>query len=197
MNNAALYCRISHEKNETSISKQINILKQYVKTNKGTVVDIYSERKSGKHQENRDAWNRLINAIELGINKFDSVIALESSRIARNVDDARAIRRYFKNNNIELIVLNRPVDDGTPTSKLINTILDAVDEYESDITSYRRKQTNAEKKARGEHIGKGFRAIEYESWLLAKEISPNNLQQRAKLLHVSPKNLKKYEEEMI
>ena len=98
---AAIYARYSsHSQNDASIEQQVAECKEYARTNKLEVVNIYADRALTGRTDKRPEFQRMMRAAEKG--GFQVVIAYKSNRIARNMLNALSYEEKLSNFGVRL-----------------------------------------------------------------------------------------------
>ena len=86
-------------------------------------------------------------------NKIQSVCVFHSSRFARNVGLARKYKDELRRRGIEVRALNIQIDTATPEGRLMETVQEAFDEYQSDSTGKWISVSLRDKHEAGQPIG--------------------------------------------
>jgi len=139
------YARVSspeQAENSHALEQQIARLKEAGAT------EIYFDIQSGS-RDNRPELNKLIKALKNG--EIDAIIATRIDRVARSVPKLNEITKLCQELEVNLIFLDQNIDINTPHGALMNIVLGALAEFETDMLSsrvkhgveYRRKQQKA------------------------------------------------------
>lgn len=148
-NRAALYLRSSKDRSDVSIDAQRRALHELAQDRNLVVAEEYADAVESGKDEDRPAFQRLIRDIRTG--RFDQVLALDTSRIARRRHLALIFENECSKQRVRVVYRNVP-DTDPITEMLLKSILQAMDEWHS-LTS----------KAKGlagmaENVRQGWRA---------------------------------------
>lgn len=130
--NVALYARVSSEKQDVdlSISAQLRSLREFVTKNGYEVVKEYvDEAESGKTTA-RPAFREMISATRRQQKPFDLILVWKYSRFARSREDSIVFKTMLKNKGIRVVSISEPAED-TPTGKLLEAMIESLDEFYS------------------------------------------------------------------
>ena len=140
MTPAIVYTRFSPRPKEQaaecdSIDKQVERCSAYCTANDYTIIDTYQEPEaSGGRAENRP---KLQAALTQACKLKATLVVYSLDRLARNVDDARAISKRLEKAGANLAILQMRVDTTTPYGKLFFTIVAAFAEFYREIFALR------------------------------------------------------------
>lgn len=127
--NAALYMRMSTDKQESSIDSQECALRAYAASRGINVAARYAdEGVSGRTAAKRPAFMRMIE--DSGGGAFDAVLVFDSSRFARNLEESIVYKSALRRNGVELISATEPTPDGD-AALLTDAMLGALNEMHS------------------------------------------------------------------
>lgn len=142
-----VYYRVSTSQQGESglgLAAQQAIVNQYIQ--KENIIASFTDIKSGKTLEREG----LEEAIQLAIKEKASLVVAKHDRLSRNVVDALTTLERLVHNGAGLMCLDLPSN----TDKFTLTIMFAVAERERELISIRTKNALAEKKKRGERLGR-------------------------------------------
>jgi site-specific DNA recombinase len=128
----ALYARVSSEKQDVdlSISAQLKPLRDYATRNGHEVVKEYvDEAESGKTTA-RPAFREMISAARRSLKPFDLILVWKYSRFARSREDSIVFKTMLRKNGIRVVSISEPAED-TPTGKLLEAMIESLDEFYS------------------------------------------------------------------
>lgn len=111
---------------------------------------IYSEVGSGKRDASRPQWEELLRSLRPG----DNLMVTELSRLGRSTSQLSALADDLNDRGISLRILNLGIDTGTPSGKLVYTIIAGVAEMERDLLIERTNSGLAAGRARGRKGGR-------------------------------------------
>lgn len=129
----ALYARVSSEKQDTdlSLSAQLRALREYADRNSHQVVrEFVDEAESGRTIA-RPAFKEMITMARRPQKPFDLILVWKYSRFARSREDSIVYKAVLRKNGVQVISINEPFDD-TPTGRLLEAIIESLDEFYSD-----------------------------------------------------------------
>ena len=124
---------------------------------------IYKEKISGKNDQRPQLKEMLAY-----IRKGDTVVITKLDRLARSTKDLLNIAEEIEKKGAGLEVLNINLDTGTPTGKLMLTMLGAIATFEREIMLERQKEGIQAAKAQGKY--KGRKPITIERLLAVQDL---------------------------
>ncbi len=164
-----------------------NEARQLVTMKKYNVEKVFSEKVSGK-DTNRPKLKEMLDYVREG----DTIVIHDFSRLARSTKDLLDIVEYLNNKNVTLISSKESIDSGTPSGKLMLTMIGAINEFERANLLERQREGIAIAKEQGKYKGrKEFKINNFEQYYnryMNREINKSNL---AKELGVSRPTLDK------
>ncbi len=131
--NVALYARVSSEKqaeNDLSISAQLKALRNYAGKNGWTVFKEFVDEAESARSANRPAFQEMIAYAKKKTKSFEAILIWKHSRFARNREDAIIYKSLLRKQGVSVISMNEQVDD-TPAGKLLEGIIEVIDEFYS------------------------------------------------------------------
>lgn len=148
----ALYARVSSEKQaekDLSISAQLKALKQYALRNDHTVTKEYVDEAESGRSIDRPSFKQMIAAARQKSPPFDAILVWKLSRFARNREDSIIYKSLLRKHGIQVISINEPVED-TPSGKLLEGIIEVIDEF------YSANLSQDVLRGMGENASRGF-----------------------------------------
>jgi site-specific DNA recombinase len=130
--NAAIYARVSSEKQDVdlSISAQLKSLRDYASKNGYVVIkEFVDEAESGKTSA-RPEFKQMIAMARRQPKPFNAILIWKYSRFARNREDSIVFKTMLRKNGVDVISITEPVDN-TPHGKLMEAIIESMDEFYS------------------------------------------------------------------
>ena len=127
----ALYARVSSERqaeNDLSISAQLKALRQYAQKNNWSVCKEFVDEAESARSANRPAFQEMIAFAKK--KAFDTILIWKHSRFARNREDAIIYKSLLRRCGVSVVSMNEQVDD-TPAGKLLEGIIEVIDEFYS------------------------------------------------------------------
>ena len=178
-------------------TKQQNLDIQLEKLNKYGCEKIYQEKLSGVDQ-NRPELIRCKEYLREG----DTLVITKLDRMARSAVDLGNIVKRFKEEGINLVVLDQNIDTTTSYGKLTFHILGAVAEFENEIRRERQIEGIAKAKAKGKSFGRppilsDNKVVEFLNDVLSKEHSVSEMQEKYKISRKSYYNIKNKNERIL
>jgi site-specific DNA recombinase len=127
---AALYLRSSKDRSDVSIDAQRNELAGLAKTRQLRVVSEYADAVESGKDDDRPGFQKLITAIRNERRGWDTLLVLDTSRVARRRHLALMFERDCEQHGIRLVYKSVPETDPV-TEMLLKSILQAMDEWHS------------------------------------------------------------------
>ncbi len=151
---AALYARVSSERQDIdlSISAQLKALRGYALRNGHTVVKEYLDEAESGRSIDRPGFKQMIVAARQKPSPFEAILVWKLSRFARNREDSIIYKSLLRKQGIQVISINEPVED-TPSGRLLEGIIEVVDEFYSANLSQDVLRGQGENASRGFHNG--------------------------------------------
>ena len=129
MREAALYVRMSTDKQEHSVENQIQVLTAYALRNGYSIVQTYADEGiTGTKAEKRPSFLRMIDDSASGL--FDTVLIYDSSRFARNLTESLVYKAELRKNGVTLQSITEPNLD-EDSALLVDAVLGASNELYS------------------------------------------------------------------
>lgn len=129
---AALYARVSSEKQDIdlSISAQLKALREYATKNSYDIVrEFVDEAESGKTTA-RPAFKEMVSIARRTQKPFDLILVWKYSRFARSREDSIVYKTMLRKNGVQVVSITEPFDD-TPTGRLLEAMIESLDEFYS------------------------------------------------------------------
>jgi DNA invertase Pin-like site-specific DNA recombinase len=111
---------------------------------------VYSEVGSGKKGAVRPQWDELLRSLREG----DTLMVTELSRLGRSTSQLSQLADDLFEREISLRILNLGIDTGTPSGRLVYSIIAAVAEMERELLIERTNSGLAASRARGRKGGR-------------------------------------------
>lgn len=146
----ALYARVSTRDKNQNPETQLIQLRDWAQR-QGAEFTEFVDLASGKDL-NRPAWKDLTTEWRKG--RIDTIAVVRLDRAFRSVTDMHTCFDEWDGRGIRFASITQPVDTGTPTGKLLTTVLGAVAEFERDLTRERVKEGLARAKRDGKKLGR-------------------------------------------
>ena len=147
----ALYARVSSERQDIdlSITAQIKALREYASRNGYIVVKEYTDEAESGRSIDRPGFRQMIVAARHKPSPFEAILVWKLSRFARNRQDSIIYKSLLRRQGIQVISINEPVDD-TPVGRLLEGIIEVIDEF------YSANLSQDVLRGQGENASRGF-----------------------------------------
>ena len=161
---AALYARVSSDKQDVdlSITAQLKALREYAKNNGYLIVHEFVDEAETGRTTARPAFREMISLARNPEKPLDSILVWKYSRFARSREDSIVYKAMLRKNGVQVISINEPFDD-TPTGRLLEAIIESLDEFYSDNLGEEVTRGLRESASRGFYLSSrppyGFRKI--------------------------------------
>ncbi|MBM3949537.1 MAG: recombinase family protein [SAR202 cluster bacterium] len=132
MKTTALYARVSSEKQDVdlSISAQLKALREYVHKHGYQIVrEFVDEAESGRTAD-RPVFQEMIALARRKPAPFDTILVWKLARFARNREDSIIYKSLLRKHGVQVVSINEPVDN-SPTGKMLEGIIEVIDEFYS------------------------------------------------------------------
>ena len=130
---AALYARVSSDRQDVdlSVAAQLRALRDYAQKNNIAIVREYiDEAESGRFAD-RPQFRRMIDEGGRTNAPFEVILVWKFSRFTRKREHAVAFKSMLRKKGIRVVSITEHADD-TPTGKLMEAIIESVDEFYSE-----------------------------------------------------------------
>lgn len=149
---AVAYTRFSSDnQREESIDAQIRAIKEYAKRNDIIIVGEYIDKAKSAMTDNRPEFLRMISDSKR--EEFDIVLVHKLDRFARNRQDSIGYRMELKRHGVSLISVLEYLDDESPESLILESVLEAMAEYYSRNLAREVNKGMRENALKGLHTG--------------------------------------------
>ena len=161
---AALYARVSSDKQDVdlSISAQLRALRDYAVRNGYQVIREFVDEAETGRTTARPAFREMISLARRPNKPFEQILVWKYSRFARSREDSILYKAMLKKAGIQVVSINEPFDD-TPTGRLLEAIIESLDEFYSDNLGEEVTRGMRESAARGFYLSSrppyGYRKI--------------------------------------
>ncbi len=163
----AIYARVSSERQDVdlSISAQIKALKEYASRHGHVVVKEYVDEAESGRSIDRPKFKEMIATARQKPAPFEAILVWKLSRFARNREDSIIYKSLLRKQGIQVISINEPLDD-TPSGRLLEGVIEIVDEFYSANLSQDVTRGMRESASRGFYPGGrppyGYRRVEVQ-----------------------------------
>ena len=130
---AAIYARVSSDRQDVdlSISAQLRALRDYARNNSYVIVREFVDEAETGRSTARPAFREMISLARHPQKPFEIILVWKYSRFARSREDSIVYKAMLRKNGVQVISINEPRDD-TPTGRLLEAIIESLDEFYSD-----------------------------------------------------------------
>jgi site-specific DNA recombinase len=128
----AIYARVSSEKQDValSLSAQLRALREYAAKNGYQVVREFVDEAESGRSITRPAFKQMVAAARQRNSPFDAILVWKLSRFARSREDSIVFKALLRKHGVQVLSITEPFDD-TPTGKLLEAIIESLDEFYS------------------------------------------------------------------
>lgn len=127
---AVIYARFSSDnQRDESIDAQLRAIHEYAQRNDILIIEEYIDRARSATTDNRPEFLRMI--ADSKKETFDVVLVHKLDRFARNRYDSIGYRMELKRHHVSLISVLEHLDDESPESLILESVLEAMAEYYS------------------------------------------------------------------
>ena len=161
---AALYARVSSVRQDVdlSVSAQLRALKDYAKANGYSVAREYVDEAESGRVADRPQFREMIEEGGKPNASFEVILVWKFSRFTRKREHAVAFKSMLRRKGIRVVSITEHADD-SPTGKLMEAIIESVDEFYSENLAEDVTRGMREAASRGFFLGSkapfGYRRI--------------------------------------
>ena len=129
----ALYARVSSDRQDVdlSIAAQLRALRDYADKNGYTVAREYVDEAESGRIADRPEFRKMIDAASKPQAPFREILVWKFSRFTRKREHAVAFKSMLRRKGVRVVSITEHADD-TPTGKLMEAIIESVDEFYSE-----------------------------------------------------------------
>ena len=160
----ALYARVSSDKQDVdlSVAAQLRALRDYAEKNGHIVVgEFIDEAESGRIAD-RPQFKKMLDAATAPGAPFKEILVWKFSRFTRKREHAVAFKAMLRRRGVRVVSITEHADD-TPTGKLMEAIIESVDEFYSENLAQEVTRGMREAASRGfwvtSHAPLGYRRV--------------------------------------
>ncbi len=130
---AALYARVSSERQDVdlSVSAQLRALRDYAEKNGYIVAREYIDEAESGRIADRPEFQKMLNEASRPEAPFQEILVWKFSRFTRKREHAVAFKSMLRRRGVRVVSITEKADD-TPTGKLLEAIIESVDEFYSE-----------------------------------------------------------------
>ena len=130
---AALYARVSSDRQDVdlSVSAQLRALKEYARANGYSVAREYVDEAESGRVADRPQFREMIEEGSKPQAPFEVILVWKFSRFTRKREHAVAFKSMLRRKGVRVVSITEHADD-SPTGKLMEAIIESVDEFYSE-----------------------------------------------------------------
>ena len=176
-----IYARVSSDKQDVdlSISAQLKAIREYARNNGYEVVREFVDEAETGRTTARPAFREMISLARHPQKPFEIILVWKYSRFARSREDSIVYKAMLRKSEVHVISINEPFDD-TPTGRLLEAIIESLDEFYSDNLGEEVTRGMRESATRGFYLSSrppyGYRKVRFkdgEKEHTKLEVDPN------------------------
>ena len=151
---AALYARVSSDRQDVdlSVAAQLRALRDYAKANGYTVAREYVDEAESGRISDRPQFRAMIDEGSQANAPFQVILVWKFSRFTRKREHAVAFKSMLRRRGIRVVSITEHADD-SPTGKLMEAIIESVDEFYSENLAQEVVRGMREAASRGFFLG--------------------------------------------
>ncbi len=129
----ALYARVSSDRQDVdlSVAAQLRALRDYAEKNGYLVVREYVDEAESGRIADRPQFRKMLDEASKPDSPFQEILVWKFSRFTRKREHAVAFKSMLRRKGIRVVSITEHADD-TPTGKLMEAIIESVDEFYSE-----------------------------------------------------------------
>ena len=147
---AALYARVSSERQDVdlSVAAQMRALRDYADKNGYLVVREYIDEAESGRIADRPQFRKMLDEAARPESPFQEILVWKFSRFTRKREHAVAFKSMLRRKGIRVVSITEHADD-SPTGKLMEAIIESIDEFYSENLAEEVKRGMREAASRG------------------------------------------------
>lgn len=150
---AVAYARYSsNNQREESIDAQLRAIREHCERNNIVLREVFTDEAKTAQNDDRDDFQRMINGIMKGHIQVDTVFVHKFNRFARSKFDSVIHKKRLKDIGVRVISVTQNIDD-TPEGAMLESFLEAMDEYYSANLAAEVRKGLRENALNGKHSG--------------------------------------------
>ena len=147
---AALYARVSSDRQDVdlSVSAQLRALRDYAEKNGYSIAREYVDEAESGRIADRPQFRRMLDEASHADSPFQEILVWKFSRFTRKREHAVAFKSMLRKRGIRVTSITEHADD-SPTGKLMEAIIESVDEFYSENLAEEVRRGMRESASRG------------------------------------------------
>ena len=178
---AALYARVSSDRQDVdlSVAAQLRALRNYAAQHGYVVAREYVDEAESGRIAARPQFRRMLDETSRSTAPFEVILVWKFSRFTRKREHAVAFKALLRRRGVKVVSITEHADD-SPTGKLMEAIIESVDEFYSENL--------AQEVTRGmrEAAARGFWMASRAPYGYTRVLVPDGAKERPKLAVVEP-----------
>ncbi len=179
----AIYARCSSERQaekDLSIPAQVKALEKHALKRGWDVVRRFVDEAESARTADRPAFQEMISLAKQKEPPFNAILVWKLSRFARNREDSVLYKAMLRKKGIQVVSINEQIDD-SPAGKLLEGMIEVVDEFYSSNLAQDTRRGMKENAARGflngGTIPYGYKAVHTEvNGVKKRKLATNDLE---------------------
>ena len=165
---AALYARVSSDRQDVdlSVSAQLRALRDYAERNGYVVAREYIDEAESGRVADRPQFRKMLDEASSANAPFQEILVWKFSRFTRKREHAVAFKSKLRRRGIRVTSITEHADD-SPTGKLMEAIIESVDEFYSENLAQEVTRGMRESASRGFYLGSrapyGYKRIKVQA----------------------------------
>ncbi len=161
---AALYARVSSDRQDVdlSVAAQLRALRDFAERNGYRVVREYIDEAESGRVADRPQFRKMLNEASETESPFQEILVWKFSRFTRKREHAVAFKSMLRRRGVRVTSITEHADD-TPTGKLMEAIIESVDEFYSENLAQEVRRGMRESAQRGFYLSSvapfGYRKV--------------------------------------
>ncbi len=151
----AIYARVSSVAQDVdlSIAAQLKSLREYASKSGHQIVREFIDEAESGCTDSRPEFRDMITLAHSKEKPFDAILVWKFSRFARSRRDSIVYKTLLRKDHVQVISINEPSED-TPTGRLLEGIIESLDEFYSDNLGQEVSRGMKESVSRGFYISR-------------------------------------------
>ena len=151
---AALYARVSSDRQDVdlSVAGQLRALRDYAEKNSYVVVREYVDQAQSGRDSDRPEFNKMIDEAKSPKSAFQEILVWKFSRFSRKREHAVAYKAMLRRRGVRVVSITERADD-SPSGKLLEGIIESLDEFYSENLATEVRRGMREAASRGFWVG--------------------------------------------
>lgn len=150
---AIAYARFSsNNQREESIDAQLRAIREYCQKNEIHLVAVFTDEAVSGKSDNRDDFQKMVKGVIKGHYDVDAILVHKFNRFARNKYDSALYKKRLKEVGVRVVSVTQNIED-TPEGAMMESFLEAMDEYYSANLAMEVRKGLRENALKGKHAG--------------------------------------------